>query len=253
MERPAPAFRFASDLCAVMASPARGKPIDSQAAGAQVVADWLAICRDVVSNRTETTRVASAVISLFQLAAYTLPQSKNSSVPNRLQEELEASAKESIVTALRAGEVAGGRGFAVTVSGDVLFGAVQAYLQTLPVGPQGAFDSPERALRHERYLGRREVAEPLLLAMAEVTDSPQLRDAVEVVLHNVGVREYGSLGEMLLFDPHSHQPVGAGVLPGAPVVVTRPGRRLGTDAQGIVLVKALVDVGARPPVDGPSA
>jgi len=218
----------------------RRKPQDR---AIDVLIDWLDTCKHALDDAGETAPTASIVVGLVRFSASvdsdSLPARALAALPDGGRRLVEQAA----VMALRRAEAQGGRGadsFVLVASGNDLYQAVQEYLRMLPLGTGRGDDSPERALRFERYLGRKEVIQGLLSALEMGTGEGPLRDAVEVALYNASVRPYCDVGQEVSFDTHSHEPEVPGIVPGDPVLVTRPGRRLGAEEDAIVLVKARV-------------
>lgn len=208
---------------------------------ADVLVDWLAVCWSTLEEGGSAAGVASVVLGLLRLAAVAdkdgILARTLTAVPASSQ-----SIEHAILAVLQQAEsdsASSVRNLALVVRGDEMYRAVQEYLRRLPVGAAG-MNSPERALRLERYLGRKEVIQGLLSALHDVGEEGPLRDAMEVALFNVGVRPYGDSGEETRFDPDAHETKTSGVLPGDRVIVTQSGRRLGGQEDGIVLVRAQV-------------
>lgn len=208
-----------------------------------VLIDWLEICAEVLEADGGSAMGAAMVLSLAQLGAIANPTRIAPNALAVLSDVTRRVAQPMIVRALRNAELegeAGAASFALMVRGNDLYRAVQEYLRRLPSGAKDNLESPERALRFERYAGRRELVQSLLTAMDAVPGNGPLRDAVEAALFNAGVRTFGALGEEVSYDAHSHQPEASGIMPGNRVVVTRAGRRLGDETDAVVIAKARV-------------
>lgn len=126
---------------------------------------------------------------------------------------------------------------------EALYRGVQQYLRDLPVAIGGEALEPERVRRLSRYEGQRDVLGHVLSAMDEVPEAGALRDALDAALFSLGVRAIGTVGEMVAMVPELHEPATSGAMPGASVVILRPGRRLGS-GDGHVLVRARVTLPA---------
>ena len=208
-----------------------------------VLIDWLGICAEVLEEESASAMGAAMVLSLAELGAIANPTRIAPDALAVLSDVTRRVAQPMVVRALRNAELEGegeAASFALMVRGNDLYRAVQEYLRRLPSGAKDNLESPERALRFERYAGRRELVQSLLTAIDEIPGNGRLRDAVEAALFNVGVRIFGAPGEEVSYDAHSHQPEASAILPGNRVVVTRSGRRLGDETDAVVIAKARV-------------
>ena len=207
----------------------------------ELLMTWMCKCEAVLENEIGARNVvASFVLALIRLC---LLAGGKPPVGSQLAEATGRTAGEAVRRVLR--EIEGDRsspaaGTVLVLVGDELYGWVQDYLRRLPVGRRSGAESPERALRYERYLGIRTSLQQILSAMDEPLEEGQLRDAIEVALFNCGLRPIGAVGEQGVFDPHSHEAETPGVLSGDSVIITRAGRRLGDEVEGLVLRKARV-------------
>jgi hypothetical protein len=207
----------------------------------EILRDWTAACEPVLARGDRHRRTASLVFALIRLS----PLAARNGKPRR-EEEADAAlaartSEQKILQVLRSAEQqAGSSGddIALVVRGDELFRAVQEYLRGLPTGPRSSEDSPERTLRFERYMGRKEVLLQVLTALEECPGESPLHDELEVLLFNSGVRQLGSDGEETKYDSNLHQPEAPGIVPGARVLIARSGRALGEGEEQVVLVKA---------------
>ncbi|MEX2156698.1 MAG: hypothetical protein WD773_07640 [Gemmatimonadales bacterium] len=243
LERPEAALRLAAHISPMQPNPRAKRPKKQADVAVPVLTDWLATCQQALEESGTAATTASVVLGLLELSVVAKTTALPHEVLKALSATMERMAERTILLALRGGEVSGGvgaRNDVVVVRGNDLYRAVQEYLRSLPAGSQGDLESPERSLRFERYKGRREVIEGLLAALERASEQGLLRDAVEAVLFNSGVRSFGAPGEDVSFDVHSHEADVSGMLPGSQAVVTRAGRRLGNEEDGIVLVKARV-------------
>jgi hypothetical protein len=238
------AFRLSMHLVveySTLGGVTRRKP--EAATAADVLQTWVSVCESSLEDDGTSAPTASVVLGLLRLCAIADPSSLPAKTLAALPTASGTVTERAILVALQRAEsetVSSTRGFAFVVRGVELYRAVQEYLRRLPVAAGGGRESPERALRFERHMARKEVIQGLISVLQEVADKGALRDAIEVVLFNTGVREYGDRGQEVAFDVHWHEPETGGVLPGDPVVVTRVGRRLGGEEDGIVLIKAMV-------------
>jgi len=247
LERAGTSARFANHL--IPLHPTRGKSRSNRRSKERpeelstVLVHWVDICGEALERGDSAAAAASVVLGLIQLGVTANPTMLPSNALARVSAATDRITEQALVLALRSAETAGPdfpRPLALIVRSDELYRAVQEYLRRLPVGVKDDLESPERALRFERYNGRREVVQGLLSALDEVPNNGPMRDAIEAVLFNAGVRPFGVPGEQVAFDTHTHQPEASGLLGGDPAVVTRPGRRLGNEDDGIVIVKARV-------------
>ncbi len=125
----------------------------------------------------------------------------------------------------------------VVAASNVLYASIQEYLQRLPSGDADS-DGAERATRFQRYMGRKEVVEEVLLVLrAREGAAPTLED-LDAVLFNAGVRPIGVSEGSDMFDSHRHEPLTPGIMPGDSVRVVRPGWQLGEGEDAVVLEKA---------------
>ncbi|MBA4157052.1 MAG: hypothetical protein H0X65_06205 [Gemmatimonadetes bacterium] len=206
-----------------------------------VLRDWMEVCENALGREDPTRRTAALVFALIRLSPLAARNGKSGRQEAPDTALAARTSERKILQALRSAEQQGassGGDDALVVHGDELFRAVQEYLRGLPAGSRSGQDSPQRALRYERYMGRKEVVLQLLAALEECPGDSQLHDELEVVLFNSGVRMLGSEGEETEFDVHAHQPEASGILPGDRVRITRPGRALGEGEEQVVLVKA---------------
>lgn len=128
---------------------------------------------------------------------------------------------------------------AILVQASSLYETVQRYLEGLP-GGGGEAVGPERATRNAEIKGRLAVVRELIDSLDDLGASPEA-EAIEIALYNVGVREFGALGETLEFDPARHR-CDLSVVPGDDVVIRRSGRRLGDDPDlAIIIERAVVE------------
>jgi hypothetical protein len=216
--------------------------------GADAIQDillgWVSRCEaEVEKGAVSKAATASLVLALIRLASLSCPKGEGTNGDRRLGGAAGRATERATVHVLQKveGDLSSHLADAtLSVRGGELYRTVQEYLRRLPVGTRRGEDSPERALRYERYLGSKQVIEQVLAALDEPLDEGGLRDALEVALFNCGVRSLGNLNERLSFDAHAHEADTAGVLPGDLVTVIRPGRCLGDGEERVVLVKARV-------------
>jgi hypothetical protein len=97
-----------------------------------------------------------------------------------------------------------------------------------------------RAEAYHKYQGRREVIEPLLLVLQRSESSLRLKEELEAVLFNSGVREVEEVGAVVPFDGLRHEATESGVLRGDSVRVGSAGYALGMGADAIILQRARV-------------
>ncbi len=221
---------------------AKAKKNRRQAFG-EVLVDWVGICEAGIGTGRSTETTASILLGMIKLSILGDPTALPDEVGRTVSSNMRRITGTTVLRALTSGEqddrlVKGG--MALVVEGDELYDAVQEYLRHLPVGGSGGDVSPERALRFERHRAQKEIVEGLVSAIQTEAEPGPLRDAVEVVLFNAGVRRYSDPGDEVLFDAHLHEPMTAGILPGDRVAVLEHGHRLGGQQDGLVLVKAKV-------------
>jgi hypothetical protein len=218
-----------------------------RAANSPVVSDLLTVCETAITQGKRTGSTASLVLGLLQLGIAAAPDAVSSETRQEIAETAGRLAEPLVVSALRDAELADERhkiespGIPMVVATDRLHAAVQEYLRSLPRGSEGELESGARALRYERYRGRREVIQGLLTLLGDSTATHEdLRDQLDTTLFNLGVRPLGVSDAETIFDARQHEPTAPGIVPGTRVSIVRPGWTLGADDQTIVLEKARV-------------
>src|SRR2546425_6319122 len=164
LRNPQAAFRLAGYISPVSMSRAksRKKPTDVPAV---IIVAWVEASERALGEGGDSAATASVVLGLLQLSALADPKRFPSDALAALSSITGRIAERTIRLALQSGEADGARSarkLAVVARGDELYRAVQEYLRRLPVGALGESESPERVLRFERYMGRREVILGLL-------------------------------------------------------------------------------------------
>ena len=190
-----------------------------------------------------TAETAAIIVATARLFSLVRDASASVDKPKELREESARVEQKAVLKALKKLEKGRSSSAAETVwvlLGKELLQVIQDYLKQLHIGTDTGQESPERALRLERYMGSKQVIELVLSAMAESNDEGELRDSLEVALFNCGVRPLGNIGDEVPFDVHSHEAEVPGVLPDDPVIVTCPGRLLGENNEGYVILKAKI-------------
>jgi hypothetical protein len=209
-----------------------------------VLLSWVGLCEaELEKGSGSEAETASLVLGLIRLSLLTETDDARPGKTGKLSEETARMTETNILHVLQKGEesrASSNPETAFVVFGKELYRAIQDYLRRLHVGTDTGQESPERALRFERYQGSKQVIEQVLLAMEESLDERGLRDALEVALFNCGVRPLGNVGEEVRFDVHVHEAETPGILPDDLVVVTHSGWCLGNQQDPLVLVKAKV-------------
>lgn len=243
LDIPAVAVRVSRYLASNHGAEGRGKGARHSRPAEVVLRDWIAVCQRALQedgSAAQTAIVALGFVTLSRVAHALASGKDASSAEMPCPSDL---AEGAVLKALRRAQAIrpeSSSTFVFVVRGDEVYRAVQRFLDDLPLSAVAQEETPERARRWERFVGRREVVQELVSALEDLRDDASLRDAVEVALFNAGVRVYGAPGERVLFDARYHEPLEPGIVPGDPVVVTRPGRKIGEEAEGIVVVKAKV-------------
>lgn len=245
---PAAAPRFVWELAAEYRKSRGRRPRGSDPAFESIMEQCLELSIAGISRAGGPERSAALVLSLLRLlSALGIPDRTDASLVRSLA-RAPAAAEKAVSSMLRAAEGAGARTqeeVLLAVTGAELYRGVHRFWQQLPGLAGEPEGQSERSLRLERFAGRREVITGLLSAL-DSTAGPSLRDSVEAVLFNYGVREFGEIGERVTFDPRLHQTSEAGLIPGDAATVTRPGRSIGSPTGGLILALASV-VGAPAP------
>jgi hypothetical protein len=208
---------------------------------AAIVGDLLHVCELAIDEKTRVAPVASSALGFLQLAATSASEGFDVEALQAIVDTSSRIGQRAIVQALRDAEgkdPSSRDDQVIVVRSDHLYSAVQIYLRNLSSGPDGDMSSPERALRNERYLGRREILQGLLPAFDGATEKSALKDALDAVLYNAGVRPLGNSGQRVIFDFRLHEPETSGILPGDDVVITRAGWALGDVENAVILTKA---------------
>jgi hypothetical protein len=217
----------------------------------ELLALWLDACHQVIERGdTDQSVTASMVLALTRLVTTGFCGPAPTAPLDEIAKTAMAATEKVIANMLGRGEersAAGGlQEVALVISGE-LPALLQKYLrQRLADGAHGV-GSPDRALRLERYLGRREVISQLIKALDETVPPDQLRRVIEAVLFNCGVRPIGALGQDTTFNSQYHQATGSGILPGEPVTIVAVGRCLGEGSELLVLARAKVRRNRLPP------
>ena len=202
---------------------------------------WIGVATKQLSEGGAESRTSGTVLSVMRLSAILDPRGYAARAISEAPSSLETTFEGQVADGLRlaeSGDLASAKSMALLVQVDEVYRAVQQYLRSTP-GASASSASPDRFLRHERYLGRKDIVQELLPVLDGVANPTALRDAVEVALFNVGVRPLGEAGELARFDPQRHQVDGEAAAPGEPVRVVRPGLAIG-ETDGVVLRKAVV-------------
>jgi len=238
----------AQRLCRFLLSGGQAAGAPGQAERANRMLDllvrWVVLCETELQKGTRPRALsASFVLALVRLALLAAVEGAAGSQLTELGEKAARATENALGDMLQKTEqdrLSISAEAVVVLRGGELHRVLQDYLRKLPIGARGREQSPERALRYERYQGSKEVIEQVLLALEEPLDEGGLSDALEVALFNSGVRPLGVVGEHVSFDIHAHEAETPGVVPGDPVIVTRAGRYLGEPGGGLVLTKAKV-------------
>lgn len=210
---------------------------------ATIIADLLPLCESAVVDGKRTANIAKVLCETLLLSASAMPSSMSEQSRLVIEEVSTRLFTANLARALRILENHPSDSLArevVALRVHDFYAAVQVYLRGLTQGSADQEGSPERALRYERYLGRREVLEGLLTAVNDLTGESRERDAIEAVLFNAGVRPLGASEGVASFDPHLHEPISPGILPRDPVTIVRPGWCVGVDESLVVMQKATV-------------
>jgi hypothetical protein len=220
-----------------------GRRVAKAADLTKVVDELVRLCTSSDNDVRPPLDVGASILGLFSIALLT----DSGSVVARSSPETKAlvalGAEQLAGEALRrveGGDRRGADATPVVLTVDALYRAVHAYLQDLPTAIDDAMLAPERSARLARYEGQRDLLMSLIDALEAVSDSGPMRDSVEVLLFNAGVRKFGAIGEKVAADLTLHEPTMAGLEPGAPAAVVRPGYRWGLDG-GVVLVRARIE------------
>jgi hypothetical protein len=213
---------------------------------APVASELLVACEQSITEQKRTAPTATLILGIFQLAAAASPNAFSSETRDEIERSAAHVVQPLVVEALRIAEDAEGKSngapnvVPLVVRGEQIHAGVQEYLRNLPRGADGDLEPAERALRYERFLGRREVIQGLLSILDDSNESEGLRERMDAVLFNVGVRPLGVSDADTTFDARKHEPVSPGILPGSPVKIVQPGWVLGADDQVVILSKARV-------------
>jgi hypothetical protein len=233
--------RFVQYLTSAGLSPTGKRKKVDQSLIAAIVGDLLHVCELAIDEKTRVAPVASSALGFLQLAATSASEGFDVEALQAIVDTSSRIGQRAIVQALRDAEgkdPSSRDDQVIVVRSDHLYSAVQIYLRNLSSGPDGDMSSPERALRNERYLGRREILQGLLPAFDGATEKSALKDALDAVLYNAGVRPLGNSGQRVIFDFRLHEPETSGILPGDDVVITRAGWALGDVENAVILTKA---------------
>jgi hypothetical protein len=106
----------------------------------------------------------------------------------------------------------------------------------------GEVGSRSWEVTYESYLGKKAVLEQVISAIDRLQLEGEIRDELDVVLFNCGVRPLGAIEERVAFQPRIHEATQPGILPGEDVQIVQPGSQLGDGEQALVLTKARVRV-----------
>jgi hypothetical protein len=238
------AFRFTHDLVGAE-SPMRGASAKRDVANRIDVLTNLIRLTGGTGPASSVPDVAPMVLGLIRHAAAAVPDGAAANALRPMAGHVGVTTEELIRQSLIGSELSAGLAgpnVLVTVGSHELGRAARAFIEGLPVGAEGEFDSAERAQRYHRYQGRRDVIRLVVTASNDIKSGADPGQALEVALFNSGVRDLGANGEVVEFNPRLHQPLAAGLLPGIPVRVVQPGRTLGEEVGGLVIAKALVDL-----------
>ncbi len=217
----------------------------------RIMINWVERCQATIEAGVEPRSIiASLVLGLIHLSQFTGTDEAVSESGGELAEFVGSASERvaaNVLQRLEDDRSSTAGGIPLVILGDQLYRLVQEYLHRLPVNP-AAEGSPERAARFQRYLGAKQVLEPVIAVIEDRRNERSLRDALEAALFNCGVRPLGTAQQEVGFDARVHQAESSGILPGDRVIITQGGRRLGNSEHGIVLVKARVRA-----TSGPSA
>jgi len=205
----------------------------------QISLNWIGRCQvEFQKGLGQKSQTVWLVLAMLRLSCLVQFEDRK-----RLTEQTAALSQHSILQVLQKMEedcTSGVGDVPLVVLAKELHEAVQEHVRRLPTGTSRADDSPERALRFERYRGSKEVIEQILHAMEAPIEASALRDALEVSLFNCGVRPLGEAGEQVHFDVNVHEAETSAVLVGDAVVISHVGRSLGEGQERLVLRKAKV-------------
>jgi hypothetical protein len=207
-----------------------------------VIADWLAMLDDLHGSNPDEKKSALLVSGLLQFAV----GAGSPALSPNLEESIVTAAHDLAVAqsvwALRESEGAPGPRNEDTpwvLTRLALDESVKRYLAALPL-PNGEDLPPERSLRVERHLGRRSVLVDLLRSLERTELTDELRDSVNAVLFNAGVREIGKPGDTVTYDVRIHETDVPGILPNEVVTLEKPPRILGSLDDYVLLAKGAI-------------
>jgi hypothetical protein len=238
------AFRFTRDLVGAE-SPMKGSAAKRDIANRVGVLTNLIRLTGGTGLASSVPDVAPMVLGLVRHAAAAVPDGPAANALRPMAGHVGATTEELIRASLISSELPAGLAgpnVLVTVGSHELGRAARAFIEGLPVGVEGEFDSAERAQRYHRYQGRRDVIRLVVTASDDIKSGADPGQALEVALFNAGVRDLGANGEVVEFNPRLHQPLAAGLVPGILVRVVQPGRALGEEVSELVIAKAVVDL-----------
>lgn len=209
----------------------------------EALADWARYCAAYL-EKGNNPHAATASIIVSLIRASSLASGENEAETDRtLRDELgrlsQQRALAVLKTARRSQPSATGN-LPVLLTEQELHQTTNEYLRSLPVGSRTGQESPERALRYERFIATKEVVEQVLFALDNDLDTHALRAAINAALFNCGVSLFATAGDNVAYNPALHETDAPGVVPNDPVVVSQPGRCLGELSDGFIILKAQV-------------
>ena len=206
-----------------------------------LLVQWLGQCDTELEKPTSPRHMtASLLIGVMLLALMIEPDQARTAEDSNLMMAIRNLAKKVSLLALRAHEEHQPKSAVVAIQSHDLYHTVQEYLANLQAGTSKGDETPERATRYQRYLGRKEAIEQVLQALHSSSADGGIRDTLEAALYNLGVRSLGTIGATASFNFREHESDTPGTTDGESVVIISAGRILGDANDRIVLVRAKV-------------
>jgi hypothetical protein len=200
--------------------------------------------RQIVTGGTASPNVAaSAILGLFRLELRLSCAGSNREMDQRVSAALQEAARNTAVAITQRIEenpVDPSNLCFVAIHGGELHQLVHSHLQMLASAVRTADSPAERGATYQTTIAKRDVLRQVMEVIDRYREDSALKEELEDLLFNNGVRTVGVLGETLPFDARLHESIGNAVLPGESVEVTRLGRKIGDESNVLVISKALV-------------
>jgi len=199
--------------------------------------------RVVAVNDANTSAIAALAFSTFRLRLVEATCEAKIELNPSIESLTSAAAvglSRSILQSIEENASAPVSSVFLLLSGRELFKSAIEHVKSVSNAGSSQKALTGRDASYEQHLGKKSVLLDVISVIDRLSPDGRLRDELNAVLFNSGVRPVGTAGELIAFDPRLHSPLEPGILPGEQVQIAKAGRRLGEGQNSLVLTKARV-------------